>query len=691
MSNQNPSPYYPSSQAARYHTIPPKTDVSNTNYQNSAQLLHQPIPPIVFNYDYRPASGPANHPYSSPLPVSEQQMRKTHVPNSIPLIFNPLGQAQRPFTQQNSYSIPYAPVSNPSPMYFMPQAPVYQHGRVVGEDRYIGSSTRPVVNDRYVSGSKLADGATNIPFQRVQTYQESHGMMPTNVTPLSVVTTDMNGSHSAGNPSPVENDVKNYIPTKTKKNSRPKINKIVSEKKKSKKTGLKKQRLDLCEHSNDEIFTKFSEVLAIKVDRVDIAKAYSYIIEDELEQKLFDLFVNKLTLFIDVFLPEDRFQKVISELALYDETRMILDSIFCLSSLIFQRMNPEAIDPLCPLKYYQRTVNSIRYHLSLPEVEYQESGILARCLISTNLLCIYELFFVAIDSTYIKGAGSILSSILSKWNKSESLLKVSPFYNTCFWAMFVCDLVLSLKLEARSTYSLEKMWRQMEPSFFQTFDEYPVESEEASVSEVTHSNFLVSRKTTTWWQHKIMLLLCDITEYLNASEVSTKHDFEANRRFDRWKSLNLQLEEFEKNMPVYLKPLIYKPASGDRLFPLIYFKDEQTAIVTLNYKLAKLTLHVALCRNTVGQNKELVQQEIKKYATNYREKLSKDVVGIMQTYDSNQKIWPVNIHALRQAAKYIDKNSPDFAELKQLIIKVANFSHAGLHIKSMVDEQADDK
>lgn len=607
-------------------------------------------------------------------------MSKQNTQNSIPLVYNPLGQ-QRQFTQPNTFGMHPGPVSNASGMYFVPQGHVYPHPRSIGDERYLG--TRPVFNERLPTNLTKLSGES-VPVLMPQA--KFHAGQNPETNSMHKPSMYVSGGNVMGygtSPSSAENDTKHYKPTHTKKNSRPKINKIVS----SLKKDFKKNRFEIGENSNDELYAKFLEVLGIQRARTDLRQTYRLIIEDPLERKLFDFFVNHLSVFIDVFLADKHFQKIISELALYDETRLILDSIFCFSSLIFQRMSPSEIDPLCPLKYYQKVVNSIRYHLSLPAADTPESGILARCLISTNILCIYELFFIATDSTYVKGAGSILLSILSRWNKSESLLRDSPFYNTCFWAMFVCDLILSLKLETCTSYSLEKTWRACEPAFFESFETYPEQDEVngGENSQLLQSSYLVSRKSTTYWLHKIMMIYCDITEYLNASEVITKEDYDANFKFDKWNMLLSKLNDYEANMPIYLKPLVTKPSGPDRLFPLIYFRDEQTAIVTLNFKLAKLSLHLALCRNTAVRNTELVRKALAKYPPDFEETLCKDLIGIMLTYDSNQKIWPVNIHVLRQVSKYLKKDSAEYKELKNLVIRIAKFMHAGTNVMSIIE------
>lgn len=469
-----------------------------------------------------------------------------------------------------------------------------------------------------------------------------------------------------------------FKPRHTKRNLRPKINKIARES----SPQTKKAKFVLGEYSLDALYEAFQNALRINTSRMNIAEAYQYAFEDEIECKLFDLFVHKLSHSIDVFLPQDRFQKIVAELALYEDTRMILNAIFCLSSLMLLRLNPAEIDLSYPLKYYQKTVALIRYFLSHPNVDNETSGILARCLISTNLLCIYELFFVAIDSTYVKGAGSILMSILSKKNGSGSLLRDNPFYNTCFIAMVVCDLVLSLKFELPCTFSIEKTWKSLDPDFFQQFLSPVSHQLELAKPKKDINSYLSSSifnfQSTHWWQYKVIVIFSIINDFSNCYDVITKEDFEENTQYHRWVEINKMLQDIESSLPLPLKPTIYHPCSPTRLFPLVLFKDESTAIADVNFKLAKILHYSTLVEKIKVQNTGLIDSEKSSYSPDYRQKLSKDVVGILKTYDSNFKIWPVAIHALRQAGKHIEKNLLAAEELTNFTQRVVNECHTQL-------------
>lgn len=475
-----------------------------------------------------------------------------------------------------------------------------------------------------------------------------------------------------------------FKPQHTKR-TRPKINKILSEGHDS------RQKIpipDLAEESMDDVFADFASAFNINRPRLDITKACDLLLLGPFEKQLFDLYVQKIAVFIDVFLPRGgRFQLIVAELALYDDTRTILDSIFCLSSLILQRMKPESMDSLSPLKFYQRLLSLIQTNLYRSENESFDSGLLARCLISTNLLCIFELFFVASDSTYVKGAGSILMSILSRKSVSGLLLKSSDFFRSCFLAMYVCDLVLSLKLEAPSMYSLEKVWQPLDPEFFGMFDNYP-DSRPApnSPQDLPQdlSFYLFTKESISWWQHKILFLLGLINAFAHLHEVITFRDFESGKRFVEWQNLKRKLEEFERYLPLHLKPLFLEPPPARLSIPLVYFKDERSAIVGINLRIANLVLLGALSRRMHVRDTLVVDKEILKYSRTYKENIAKEIAGIMKTYDSNMKIWPVNIHALRQAAKFVDSELGAYDELKQLTVKVVRVCFTRLHIDTLV-------
>ncbi|OBA16969.1 hypothetical protein METBIDRAFT_80211 [Metschnikowia bicuspidata var. bicuspidata NRRL YB-4993] len=370
---------------------------------------------------------------------------------------------------------------------------------------------------------------------------------------------------------------------------------------------------------------------------------------------------------------------------------MILDSMLCLSSLISQRKDPLSVDALCPYDYYQKCVYSVGKNVALDKAQDPDGKILARCLISTNLLCIYEMFFVAVDSVYVKGAGGILATIMARTDKSGGILQQSPFHYTCFWATVVCDLILSLKLECPCTFSIEKMWRSLDPGY----DEY--DSYEAFLHEKTSikdavedcSSFVVTNEKTTWWLHKVTFLFILVNDFYNQYDVITQEDFMTNKRFHRWLVLKEKIEEFERRMPIYLKPLIFIPAAEEKDFPKIFFKDEKTVVTAINFRLAKLLLHAALEEKLQVLDVGLTLKERASYPHKYSENLAREVAGIMKTYDADMRIWPINIHSLRQASRFIEPSSPCFETLKNLTARVISVCQTRLNILDLMEDKAE--
>mgnify|MGYP001168578832 FL=1 len=483
----------------------------------------------------------------------------------------------------------------------------------------------------------------------------------------------------------------NFKPTETKKNKRPKINKLASDPTETKPNGPRKRKVVADEYSFDETYANFQQILGIDVTRADIRKQSQLVLESPLERYLFDFFVHKIAIFIDTFLVHEFFQVIVSELALYDETRMILDLMLCLSLLILQRMDPSSVDALCPYDYYQKCVYLVGKNVALDRLADPDGKILARCLVSTNLLCIYEMFFVAVDSVYVKGAGGIFATIMSRTDKSVCVLKQLPFHYACFWATVVCDLILSLKLECPSTFSIEKMWRLLDPTYdeYDSYDAFMHEKTSLEDAAEDYLSFVVTNEKTTWWLHKITLLFILVNDFYNQKDVITRDEYLTSKRFHRWIQLKDKIDEFEKRMPIYLKPLVYVPPAAERDFPRIYFKDEKTAVTAINYRLARILLHAALKDNLHAADLVSIAKEKHNFPRNYNENLAREVAGIMQTYDCDMRIWPINIHSLRLAARFIEPLSPCFQTLKNLTARVILVCQTRLNILDLLETKTE--
>lgn len=481
------------------------------------------------------------------------------------------------------------------------------------------------------------------------------------------------------------NYAETYKPTRPKKNSKPKIKKL------NKTMAIKKDLLKAkmvedtyCEIPSDPFFIHFQ--ISLKINRNDMKLNVPPFLKvnSGLEKKLFDLFIHQVSRCMDMFMLHDFFADIVPKMALLDDTGMILSSMNSLSALMLQRIDPNSIDLSIPINYYHQTIRSIRHYLSLPSTSEDNDGIIARCLLSTILLGVYEMFFLASDNTYVKGAVSLLTSIISK-TQDGSPLKNSPFLQMCFWAMFVCDLILSLKFNLPAMFSVKQFWRQIDPQFIDQFSRPYNKISEPTTKEGEHNSSLlfISRKDSCWWLHKALLDFSMVHEFNTEVVVLNNEEFENNKLFHDWLALNKQIDEFEENMPVALKPIIYKPSSADSTYPSIFFRDELSALVTLQFKLSKISLYQALIQKTNLESAE-VQEYLGSIPRNHAKLLAKDVIGILKTYDLNIYLWPINIHTIRQVARYLHDDELEYKELEQLMERVIKTCHFIFQSKGII-------
>lgn len=646
----------PGAGSENFNADDPNMPLYNQHHQQyNNQYNQQRIPPMS-----QESSPPVLYPPNVQIPI-EQKVPSQPQPHQQPQFptYNP-----HIINYQPSYNFP--PYSNTQFVSPYPTALPYSMGQAQ-------TFRHPY---HHKAGAESTQHSTNI---------ESVGLSPY-AKPFPFNYVDNQGENLL----PSESKAIHFKPIKTKKNSRPRIQKLNKNELAVEKLNMETKPAIEGELSNDQLLQHFMEELKIERPVGNHGKAGGTVesshqlkLKSELECQLLDLYLLNISKCFDVFVPQEAFGKIIPELALYDETNMLLDSIFCLSSLVYQRTKPDKIDASIPLKYYHQSIKSVRYHLSIPGV-INNKGIISRCLVSTIFLCVYELFFVAIDSTYIKGATSILSTILSKQEAgSKSLLKNSPFHQSCFWVIFYCDLILSVKYSLPSMYSIEEFWKPLDPEFCESYESYNDSTSsnpnKARADSGPGSN--LTEENSLWWLHKSIINFSLINQFNNQVVVLNKDDFESNKPFYSWLEFKTLIEEFEMKLPTSLKPIIYKPTSQTRVFPLVYFKDEMTAIMCLNFKSSQISLYEGLILKTNTEH-EIVQPQLLKYCRAYAVKVAKDIIGIMKTYDTNKLIWPDHIHTIRFVALYVKDEPKAFKEYEKLKNRIIlSTSNIGLNQK----------
>ncbi|CAH2351820.1 hypothetical protein CLIB1423_04S06700 [[Candida] railenensis] len=494
-----------------------------------------------------------------------------------------------------------------------------------------------------------------------------------------------------------------YKPTRTKRNSRPRINKILDGNTKpastsnsnistsiSKSSSVENKRIDLTstslwgvlgEVAIDEIRVSFANAMNIKEPYSSSSdkNVPKLKLSNPLEYRLFDIFIHMSSKAMDHYLGQNIFQEIVAELALYDETEMLINSIICLCGSILNKGDPSSLSKDVPTSHYQRALSSIRHHLSessgedpldldgaaLKEYIKRRDGLINRCLVSTIILCLYEFENNKTECTHIKGATSILTTILIRHREgteqssfgesnssSSSLLSTSYFHSICFWSIFQLDILISIRYGVATMYSYSDYWKRYDKLYFESFERIPYRS----LSPV-HDYF--NRDTANWWMQRAFIDFSLINDFKNSRDTMKQDPNIGIDLFTSWHKLKKSVDEYESNLPLNLKPTIYQPCSPSRHFPVIYFKDEKTAITTIIYKVSRILLYESLVLN--ADKSELMRQELAKFSPGYIQKVIKDACGIIKTYGNDFTLWPIGTNIVDDFRNYF-KAEPECAK-----------------------------
>ncbi|KAG7663484.1 uncharacterized protein J8A68_003031 [[Candida] subhashii] len=488
--------------------------------------------------------------------------------------------------------------------------------------------------------------------------------------PSELSTLDPTPQHSFEQLDGSESSSSHFKPPQPKQNTRPRINKLSSEQYVV-KTTIRKPTFKLGEYSTRElkqIFFNHCDIVIHNNHGGDRSFYFESKIKTDFELQMFDYFVNSVSNIIDVYFDKRIYAEIVSEIALFEETNIILNAIFCLSSLMLHRLTPNKVDPSLPIKYYQNAVKIIKYHL---ESNLLEDGIASRCLLATSLLCLYEFFFSSIQGIYLDNATNILASIIGAKtrNKSSALLE-SPFLGTCFWGIFLMGFIQSLKNGQMNTYSVEKFWKSLDSEYFKIFDKYSL------LRENEFGNEVLANMETVWWFRKTILNCSKILDFKHEIIVLSKEDIESNKQLIKWVELKNMIMNFEQRISPALEPVVYKQPSNDDddedCFPMIYFKDELSALIGLNRSLAKILLFESLLKTTKIHS-QMFPHQLARFPPNYCKKLANDMIGIIQTYDSNLAIWPLNLHIIRHVGHYLQDDPNVAKQLDSLVERMLMF------------------
>lgn len=389
----------------------------------------------------------------------------------------------------------------------------------------------------------------------------------------------------------------------------------------------------------DAIFNHLLAELGISRPVGDtVTLSYQLKLKNPLEFQLFEYFTTTLLPALDLYLPHPLFGRVVPDLALYDDTNMLLHLVLCVLLVAHARRTP---DPLSvPLRYYHQAIQLIRHQLAAPGVEQLSHGVIARCLLLTVFLCIYEMFFVAVDLTYVRGALTILLLILAR--KPRGVLAELPLYYACFVVILACDAYRGLLCDAPPMFSVPRFWAPLDPQFF------------ARLADPGADPGSWQLAPGSWQLARLLLLLLAATELRWRPGCLSQPEHQANQPLAEWRRLVARTDAVVR---ASVPPTIYTWASDQR-YPVVYFGLATAAMAWINVQVVRVLLYETLATRP-PRDDGLVDHELAQYLGDYAGRVCREVVGVVRTYEGNRALWQALVHCLRFVAARLD---PDEAQ-----------------------------
>ncbi|MCH0630079.1 hypothetical protein JNB11_08940 [Kocuria palustris] len=450
----------------------------------------------------------------------------------------------------------------------------------------------------------------------------------------------------------------NFKPIQTKKNLKPRINKIVKGLMVLPPTTRRRAPRKLApvvvgEVVNDDVFDHYAREMGLSrpLDATVLALCQLRL-KLPLEFALFDTFCATIQPALDVYLPHRVWGLIIPEIALYDDTNVVLDAVLCLALMVYARQPLMAtlIAPLAPeiaVKYHQRAVALIEQQLPRAADDY---SIMARAMVATVVLCIYETFLPPLDASYVDSASVLLFQLVrrpelrgGRSGRPPGLERL-PLYQLCFTMLMVCDVYQALKQEQPCWCPSDQFWQALDPDMYEGLDDY-------SRGQAAPDAPMVAA-ATGWWLLKLVHLLGVINDFRCLPLVLLYEDYECNRPLQTWRQLQRQLTEFDAQYPQGLAPIVYQWDPLTLAFPTIYFRSPAHAIVYLHRKMAHLCLYEALQRRP-HRDDGAAAAELDKLGADHPQRLAREIFGVFSTYDGNPSMLGVMMPCLRLVTAHL--------------------------------------
>ncbi|CAX39914.1 conserved hypothetical protein [Candida dubliniensis CD36] len=396
-----------------------------------------------------------------------------------------------------------------------------------------------------------------------------------------------------------------FIPVQTKGNPKPKIHRM-------KENHTTEKNLE--SYSLYEIRILFKNKTGLN----DVHLARNRI-EDARENQLLGYFNCLVGKALDVFASLEIFSQIFIELALLDDTQVILNGIYCLTEYELSKS-----DFTRCIHYYQTTIaiihNQSRDNNPSRSLQY-------RCLMAMMLLCIFESKFPQVESSHLQHYKN-MSVELCK-NQPSNEIGLDPILDCCFWTVLRTSFLHSSLAGQNSSQFIP------DSTFFNLQKDL-----------LGSSTFQVSN---VWHYKNVLVNLINIWNF--TYDISSTNQ-KGHKVYDyyQWKIHKIDILT---EIPTALRSGIHQQ-SYNLPFPIFYYHDELIAVINVLHRLALLFLHEGLSQRVSTEDR---LKESLLFPLNSPYFVSQEIIGILKPYENSPFISSVGLFAIKHVWKYLQHDS----------------------------------
>lgn len=396
-----------------------------------------------------------------------------------------------------------------------------------------------------------------------------------------------------------------FIPVQPKGNSKPKIHRM-------------KEKYTIEKSLESYSFGEIRNLFKSKTGLSGMHFA-THRIEDVRENQLINYFSYFIGKALDVFASHEIYSQIFIELALLDDTKVILNGIFCLAEYELSKE-----DFTKCIHYYETTIAIIHSQI---QDKSENRPLKYRCLMAMMLLCIFENKFPQIELSHLQHYKNMTVELFK--NQPIDEIRLDPVLNSCFWTVLRTSFLHSLLAEQNPSQFIP------DSTFFNL-----------------HTNLLEASpfQVPDMWHYKNILV--NLINVWNFTYDTPSANGKNQQIYDyhQWKT---HKNDILIEIPTTLRRGLHQQ-SYNFPFPIFYYHDELTAIINVFHRLALLFLHEGLTKRV--SRKDRLKEDMM-FPLNFAYIVSLEIVGTLKPYENSPFISSIGLFALKYIWKYLQNDS----------------------------------